>query len=231
MKIIGKKLAFIIAHPDDESFLASGTIKKNSEAKGQSFVLCATLGERGVSHLKEKISKTKLKQIRKAELVSASQHLGVTELLTFKFPDAELKDHSKELYNELLPVVKKIDPDFVISFGEDGISGHLDHVTIGEVAKSISKKLKKPFLAFARPPKLRKQAKHWFGKKRKEGRYLDDFEYRKPHIKVLIDGKVKIKAIRFHKSQLDGNRPFAKIPKFAADEMLKAEYYVDHSRS
>lgn len=230
MKIIGKKLAFIIAHPDDESFLASGTLYKNSKSKGQSFVLCATLGEKGTSHLKVTVTKFKLKEIRKEELVAASKHLGVTELFTFKYPDAGVDGFKKEIYKEFLPIIKKINPDFIISFGKDGISGHLDHVSIGEVAKNISKKLGKPFFAFSRPPKLQKNAKHWFRKKRVKGRYLDDFEYDKPNVKVAIDGKVKIKAILFHKSQLDGKKPFSKIPKFAADEMLKAEYYVDHSK-
>ena len=228
MKIIGKKLAFIVAHPDDESFLASGTIYKNFKSGGETFVLCATLGEKGTSHLKQKLTKAALKKIRKAELEAASKYLGVTELYTFKYPDAELQKHKKETYKELLPIIKKINPDFIISFGEDGISGHLDHVAIGEVAKKIATKLDKHFLSFTRPPKLQKEAKHWFRNKRKEGRYLEDFEYRKADIKIPIDGKVKLKAISFHKSQLDGNKPFAKIPKFAAEEMTKAEYYVDH---
>lgn len=223
-------MVFIIAHPDDESFLASGTLRKNFEAEGESFVLCATLGEQGTSHLKEKFSKAKLKQIRKSELEAASKHLGVKKLYTFKFPDATVQDYKKEIYKEFLPIIKKLKPDLIISFGRDGISGHLDHVAIGEVAKKISVKLGKHFLAFSRPPKLQKNAKHWFRKKRVNGRYLDDFEYDKPNVKVAIDRKVKIRAILCHKSQLDGNKPFSKIPKFAAEEMLKAEYYVDHSR-
>ena len=230
MKILGKKLLFIIAHPDDESFLASGTLCKNYEAGGESFVVCATLGEKGTSHLKEKVSKSQLQKIRKAELIAASHHLGVTELHTFAFPDAGLQALKRQLYKELLPIAKKIDPHFIISFGKDGISGHLDHVTIGEVAKNISKKLSKNFLAFSRPPKLQQNAKHWFKKKRNKGVYLDDSEYDKPHIAIRINPKVKLKAIRFHKSQLDNNKPFSKIPKLAADEMLKAEYYVDHSQ-
>ncbi len=40
MQILGKKPAFTVVHPDDESFLAAGKIWKNFKAGGQSFVLC-----------------------------------------------------------------------------------------------------------------------------------------------------------------------------------------------
>lgn len=228
--IIGKRLLFIIAHPDDESFLACGTIRKNFESGGQSFILCATLGEKGTSHLKKKLSATELKKVRKAELSAAAKYLGVTKLHTFQFPDTELLAHKQRLYTELLPISKKCNPDFIISFGADGITGHLDHISIGEVANKISRKLKKPFLNFAISPKLYKSAKRWLGQKRKEGKYVNDFEYKQPHIKIPIDGKVKLKAFGLHKSQMDGNKPFSGIPKTAVSELLKAEYYVDHSR-
>lgn len=228
--LIGTKLLFILAHPDDESFLVSGTIRANVDAGGQSVVICATLGERGTSHLAQQVTPAELRDIRKRELIAASEYMGTTKLHEFTFPDGGLREVPDELYTAFLPIAKAYAPDHIISFGPDGISGHLDHVTVGDVSLRIAETLGVPFLAIARPPALRTVAKHWFREKRKEGLYLEDFDYLQSDVTVPIDGKVKYESIRFHASQLDGGEPFGKIPKEAADEMMKAEHFVDYSR-
>jgi len=53
---LGKRLLVVTAHPDDESFLASGTMLANANAGGNNFVFCATLGERGKSHLEQAVT-------------------------------------------------------------------------------------------------------------------------------------------------------------------------------
>src|SRR5262245_54475539 len=160
-KILGKNLLFVTAHPDDESYLASGTILKNHAAGGKSYVACATFGEKGKSHLKRKTSSHQLKLQRRKELLAASKYLKVAELLMGGLPDAEMgkKSNQDTFFKRLLPFAKKLRPDLIISFGRDGISGHVDHISAGKVAKQVARKLKIPFLAFSAPPELHKSLK------------------------------------------------------------------------
>lgn len=223
-KFLGSKIAVIVAHPDDESFLASGTILKNNQVGGQSFIICATAGERGKSHLKKKITAQELKIIRCKELEKVAKFLK-TKLVLLNFPDAKLKRNKSALFNKILPIVKKISPDFIISFGKDGISGHLDHITIGEVSKRIAQKLKIPFVASAAPPSLSK-SKSELIKRREHGRYVKTLNHQVHNTKVKVNPNLKLKVLKFHQSQLDQNNPFSNIPLKATREILSAEYFI-----
>src|SRR5262245_7974418 len=94
--ILGKKILFVTAHPDDERYGAAGTILRNHEAGGITYVACATFGERGRSHLKRKATHRQLKALRKKELVAASKYLKVSELLMPGLPDTGLGDASAQ---------------------------------------------------------------------------------------------------------------------------------------
>src|ERR1041384_721777 len=135
--ILGKKILFVTAHPDDESYAAAGTILKNHEAGGTSYIACATFGEKGKSHIKRKATSRQMKLLRKKELLAASKYLKVAALLTPGLPDAGLREKSKQdaFFRKLLPFAEKYRPDYMISFGADGISGHMDHIAAGKVAK------------------------------------------------------------------------------------------------
>jgi len=53
---LGSKILVFTAHPDDESYLAAGTIYENTRRGGKTFLVCATGGELGSAHLKKPIS-------------------------------------------------------------------------------------------------------------------------------------------------------------------------------
>ncbi len=47
-KIKPKRMLVILAHPDDESFAAGGTLAKYAHQDVQVILLCATRGEAGI---------------------------------------------------------------------------------------------------------------------------------------------------------------------------------------
>ncbi len=226
--ILGKKLLFITGHPDDESYAASGTMFENRKAGGETFLISATLGEKGKSHLPKPVSKNVLKKMRKAELARAVKFLGVKRLFVLGLPDGEVKNKKVIALKKISAIVTKIKPDYVISFGKDGMSGHLDHIAIGEVAKRVAKKERIPFAAFTPSPsriKLMKRLPKSLISRRKYGKYSKKIEYAKSNMKVKIDGKAKIKAVSFHKSQLGGKKPFSQFPPKLRKEWLRHEYF------
>jgi LmbE family N-acetylglucosaminyl deacetylase len=118
-------LLAIFAHPDDESFAAGGTIAKYA-AEGMRVVLVsATRGEAGISGLSAK----ETARIRETELHAAAQALGVNRLEFLDYVDGEFERADKEqVVSKLLAIFRQENPDVIVTFGPDGISGHPDHV-------------------------------------------------------------------------------------------------------
>ena len=226
--VLGKKLLFITAHPDDESYASAGTIWANYIASGESFVICATFGEKGRSHLLKPLTLAQLKKKRKAEIQAACRFLKVKQLFLLDLPDGGVKNHRQIAFQKILPVVRKIKPDCIISFGKDGMSGHLDHIAIGEIARKISQRERIPFIAYAPSParvKLLRRSPHIFKSRRKHGKYARKIIYSAPNIKIKVSAKIKIKAVGFHKSQLGGKKPYSHLPEAVKKEWLKHEYF------
>src|SRR5262249_2885335 len=157
----------------------------------------------------------------KKELLAASKYLNVSKLLLPGLPDAGLgkKSCQDAFFKKLLPFAAELRPECIISFGEDGISGHIDHISVGKVAKKVAKKLKVSFLKFSRPPELHKSI-DILKRRHKYGTYVKTL--RRPHydIEIKIDPKVKLKALHFHKSQMGDEGPFAEFSAKTAKQLL-----------
>ena len=216
-KFLGKKLLIAVAHPDDETFLAAGTIIENRKLGGRNFIVCATLGEKGKSHLDRKVSDAQLKKIRQKELFEVSKFLKVDDLEFLKMPDTGLNKLVPELERRIHGIAAAIRPDYILSFGADGISGHLDHIAIGKAAKRAAKRLKIPFVAFAAPPQIAKNAEI-IKSRRAFGKYIKNLKHAKPDTKIKINAKLKRKALAFHKSQIKQVGSLA--------SMMEYEYFV-----
>jgi len=225
-KILGKRILFVTAHPDDERYLAAGTMLRNHEAGGCSYVACATFGEKGKSHIKRRVTPRQLKMLRKKELLAASKFLKVSRLLMPGLPDAELgkKSNQNAFYRKVLPFAAKHRPDLIISFGKDGISGHLDHISVGKVAKQVARELKIPLLRFSAPPALLKSMEE-LKRRRKHGVYVKRLTSAPADIVVKVNPLHKLKALRLHKSQHDAGGPLADFPPSAVKQVLSKEYY------
>ena len=226
MEILGKRILLVTAHPDDESFMAAGTMLKNHRAGGKSFVACATFGEKGKSHVQGKITPEQLKEMRKNELLAVSKYLKVSDLLMCGLPDTQLADpsHQKTFYKELLVFAEKHRPDVLISFGKDGISGHRDHIAAGNVAKKASARLKTPLVTFAAPPTLA-QSMEVMRQHRKHGKYIKTVRHQPYDLVIQVNSRTKLKALYHHKSQFAGEDPFQDFPPETIREFLTHEFF------
>jgi LmbE family N-acetylglucosaminyl deacetylase len=222
---LGKRIVVFTAHPDDEQ-LAAGTMYENYKAGGETFLICATAGEKGKSHLKKPVSDAVLKKIRRNELTKAAKILHVKKVFFLPFPDANVRAHGKALFAESLPLMKKINPEYILSFGPDGISAHWDHITVGAVALRIAKKLKVPMAAFTLSGEMREYRRKMLLFNRKFGSYADLAVHRKGDIKVPIDPAVKAKAFKVHKSQFVGGGWVATLPKKIQKRFFGYEHFV-----
>ncbi|TAK96977.1 hypothetical protein EPO05_00420 [Patescibacteria group bacterium] len=223
---MGKEIIVFTAHPDDESYAMAGTIFKNHLAGGRNVLICASLGEKGTSHMKKVMSSRQVGLLRKKELKLAAGFLHVSKLFTLNLPDGQVRLHKEKLFQKGLAIVKKLKGDFIFSFGPDGISGHQDHIAVGSVAKKIAKQLKIPFVSFSLPQKMTGSASKWLRSRRKSKHYANRIVFKKPNVCIEINGAIKKKALSFHQSQMDGKNAFTGFPGYAVKELLKAEYFI-----
>src|SRR5262245_7782952 len=130
-RLTGRTVLAVFAHPDDESIACGGTLARMSEDGAHLVLVCASRGERG--SIAGPARDDKLAAARSQELRDAAATLGVAELLIFDHPDGDLRwAHVSELHAQLLMAVRHYSPDAVITFGEDGLYWHVDHIGVHE---------------------------------------------------------------------------------------------------
>ena len=224
---LGHKIMLFTAHPDDESYLAAGTIYENRRHGGRTDLVCATCGGKGSSHLRQPLRAKALKLLRQGELRRAAKYLGAGTVVIYDFPDGKLSTRETPLFEKALRIAQKLKPEYILSFGLDGITGHLDHIAAGRVARKIAAWLSIPFYAFALPPKFGKNAQKWLVSRRKKGSYAKGkLQFGKPDTAVKIRRQVKLRALRFHASQMEGKNLFTGYPDYAVRALLSHEYFV-----
>lgn len=120
----------IWAHPDDEAYLASGIMA--AAATGGQRVVCvtATKGELG-SQDHERWPLDTLGHIRASEMMESLGVLGIKGHHWLGYTDGSLDQiPGEEGVQKIVAFIKQIDPDSILTFGPEGLTGHSDHKAI-----------------------------------------------------------------------------------------------------
>ena len=128
-----RRLLGVFAHPDDEVFCAGGTMARAAEAGAEVMIVSATRGERGQIRDATVATRRTLGAVREGELGAAAAELGVQRVQVLTYPDGSLQQHRSSLGAAIADIIRRFDPDTVITFGADGGYGHPDHVAISEL--------------------------------------------------------------------------------------------------
>lgn len=142
-------LLAIFPHPDDETFSAGGIMAAAARDLGDNVILiCATRGEAGESGDPSHNTPEALGQAREAELRAAMRILSVEDVRFLGYrdsgmegsveaqnPQAFVQASVTEAASGLAPMIRDIRPDTIVTFGEDGVYGHPDHIHLHHVVK------------------------------------------------------------------------------------------------
>jgi LmbE family N-acetylglucosaminyl deacetylase len=117
----------IWAHPDDETFLSAGLMAAARDAGNRVVCVTATLGEHGTDD-PEGWPPDRLGAIRQHELHASLAALDVTEHHLLGLADGALAAQPAHVITRhLARIVDIVEPDTILTFGPDGITGHEDH--------------------------------------------------------------------------------------------------------
>jgi LmbE family N-acetylglucosaminyl deacetylase len=128
------RLLAIFPHPDDETLGLGSTFARYSAEGAETFLLCATRGERGWFDSEGPNPGLEgVAQIREAELRCAAEHLGIHEVSFLDYTDGDVDQaNPEEIIGKLVSHIRRIKPHVVVAFGPDGSYGHPDHIALSQ---------------------------------------------------------------------------------------------------
>lgn len=127
------RLLAVFAHPDDETYRAGGTLALLAGRGVSVQILTATRGQAGSCGDPPLCIPKGLAAVRESELICACSTLGVELPILLDYQDGHLAEVDPEdIIAEILAVIEDLRPQVILTFGQDGLSGHADHIAIGE---------------------------------------------------------------------------------------------------
>lgn len=123
----------VFAHPDDESLACGGTLARAADAGARVVLICASRGGRGSISDPSLVPDGDLGRVRAQELRVAAATLGVSDVVILSHPDGDLRWADVSLFHaELMIALRRYRPDAVVTFGQDGLYWHADHIGVHE---------------------------------------------------------------------------------------------------
>jgi LmbE family N-acetylglucosaminyl deacetylase len=117
------------AHPDDEAFLSAGLMARTRAAGGRVVVVTATAGDQGADDPTAR--GPALARRRRRELRAALTAVGVHEHRVLGLPDGGCTSVADgDGAARIGAWIDAVQPDAIVTFGADGITGHPDHRAI-----------------------------------------------------------------------------------------------------
>ena len=240
LPLAGRTVLGIFAHPDDESLACGGTLARLADAGAHVVVVCASRGEAGSISDPALVPDGDLGRVRVRELGDAAAVLGVAEVIVLDHPDGNLRwDHVPELHAEIVALIGRFRPDAVITFAEDGLYWHLDHIGVHErtytAVLSLGAEAPPLYYVTIQPGVMREvvEAAHAKGGAPPDSSFWgitpDAFGVGANPPSFVIDVRDwamrKLAALRCHQTQMGPNNPIAWIDEDEARRWLGLEQF------
>jgi LmbE family N-acetylglucosaminyl deacetylase len=134
----------IWAHPDDETYLSAGLMARTVHEGSRVYCVTATRGEGG-SFDEERWPSATMGLVREAELLRSFEVLGVTEHEFLDLPDIDMDTPLPEAgAGRVHELMKEVRPDTVLTFGPDGMTGHVAHMSASRWATDAFRESAQP---------------------------------------------------------------------------------------
>ena len=133
---MNRRLAAVFAHPDDDTYGVGGTVGLHADAGIEVTAILATSGDAGRILDPSLATPQNLGLVREGEDRAAWDELGVKPAMHFlRHPDGGLRGVPRdELADHIAELLASARPEVVVTFGPDGVTGHEDHIAVGEAA-------------------------------------------------------------------------------------------------
>jgi LmbE family N-acetylglucosaminyl deacetylase len=238
--LAGRTVLGVFAHPDDESLACGGTLARLADAGVRVVLLCASRGGKGHAGDPALVAAGDLGSVRADELRRAARVLGVAEVVILDHPDGDLRwADVPELHAEIVSAIRGHGADAVITFGEDGLYWHRDHIGVHERTRTAVRSLgdAAPALYYVTMPKglmhgvvEAAKAKGWAPPASGFWSLVPNafgIVARRPSVVVDVGDWVprKLAALLCHRTQLGVDNPFVRLDDADARRLLGIEQF------
>jgi LmbE family N-acetylglucosaminyl deacetylase len=240
-----RRVLAIFAHPDDESLTAGGTLKACAEKGFETIIISLTAGEKGSIAQTGLAARETLGAARRAELQAAGKVLGAGIVECLDYPDGELAWLNRpQIENLLSEKIKRWQPEIIITFGEDGLYWHPDHIAVHELTKSalfanVNQNIS-PALYYATCPdnlmldldrelKLRGMTFNAWGIHPAAFGVPPSTITTRLDVREYLDAKIA--ALNCHRTQFAEDNSFISLPPDLAEKFLGWEYFIKDNRT
>jgi LmbE family N-acetylglucosaminyl deacetylase len=223
----------VVAHPDDESLIAGGTLALAARSGAATGVVSLTRGEHGPIADGLDVSRERLPEVREAELAAAAKALGADWSSCLRHPDGELpwvdRDSAAE---QLAALLEPHAPAALLTFGEDGLYGHPDHAAARAIALDAVRRLDRGVDVYEATWPYGVMTRLAAAAQRRGlpvglwGLQPEDFGCERPATLVVDVRPVlerKLAALRAHRTQVGPDHLLAALPADLAEEFLAQE--------
>jgi LmbE family N-acetylglucosaminyl deacetylase len=234
-------LLAVFAHPDDESVGCGGLLARCAAEAIPTSLLCLSRG--GLGQLDDP-ARLRMGELRAKELTAATRVLGVREVTLLDYRNGFLPwVERRVLEADIETVLRRLRPAVVVTFDEDGLYWHPDHIVVHERTTAAVAALGDdgPALYYVQVPKGAMRGAWHAARQAAEAR--GDLEAIRPFalgvevdayglftkpatiaLDVSAHAPGKLRAIRCHGSQLLGDA-LDRLPESAAAGALGVELY------
>jgi LmbE family N-acetylglucosaminyl deacetylase len=226
-------LLAIIPHPDDESYSFAGTIAFAARAGWECLIASATAGEAGKRHDGGAPGLFALRDARERELAHSALLLGAKPPFFLSLPDGDLR-HREGGPALVQKLIRRVQPDLVLSLGADGAYGHPDHVVLHGWVQQAWESLPapRPALLFAAfPPGLflpqYEKCIHMMGLPPRPAAAEIGAATWHYEVDIRAAAEVKLASIAAHRTQLPGGDPESLFPAGIVAALLATERFTD----
>lgn len=232
-------LLVITAHPDDEVLIAGGTLAACAALGISTGVVCLTRGEDGPIADARLAARQTLGAVRTQELQAACTELGVEFVKCYRRQDGGLRWSDRpRVAAQLARLIDLHRPQMVITFGEDGLYWHDDHIATYELTRSAVRRCASP-VALYRSIWARSEMQLLGVELRRRGLSdslwglepedfgVDDDER---DGEVVVDVRRflarKLRALQCHRTQLEPDNLILGLPQDLAERFLGCERFA-----
>ena len=211
MRSLGTILG-VWAHPDDDIYLSSGLMAVAAAAGERVVDVTATRGEGG-SMDEERWPSSRMAEVRTEEMRRSLEILGVAEHRFLEGPvDVDMQtplDASGA--PQVLEIMREVQPDTVLTFGPDGMTGHEGHKSVSAWVSEAFEEAAKPSARLYHATATPEWAEVWLPRLGPFDIFLPGTPPITPRDELAIDYTLpddvldlKFRAIQAHESQVEG---------------------------
>ncbi len=129
---------YIFPHPDDESFGPAGPIWQQRRSGHDVFLLTLTRGGATKQRHRLGYSVEQMGEVRYREMLDVERTLDLSGMTVLDLPDSGLKELDPCVIERVVAdEIGRVEPDVLVSYAVDGVSGFQDHLVTHAVVKRV----------------------------------------------------------------------------------------------